>query len=137
MQILISLSSDSIARAIERVFKDPVFWDILGKESVAQAGPFDGGCLICARALLLAFKNGKLVHIARSGQAEHYGVEFDGRIYDFYGAHKNADDWITTFGKKEFLPATSCVVKYGLGKPGEIPDDPAAAKHIADLLKAL
>jgi len=139
------VSKNSIAVSIRLVYKNNEFWRILLEESEAQAGPFDGACLICAKAIIRAAGRGRLVRLMSNlCPEEHYGALIDGAIYDFYGRHSSPKTWIKQFADKESV--VDRVFAYAEGFPGEtesfeggqfepeIPDDPYAEKKIARLL---
>ncbi|MCX7008791.1 MAG: strawberry notch family protein, partial [Kiritimatiellaeota bacterium] len=106
--------------------------------SKADAGPFDGGCLIVAHAFLQLLPQGKLVRMESlvdgQPQAEHYGVRFpDGRILDADGFAADGDAWIKLFSEQELL-RRAAVVKEGW-IPSEAPSDPSAEKKLANVLR--
>ena len=142
----------NIARAIRLVYKNKEFWRIMLEESEAQSGPFDGGCLICAKAIIRAAGGGTLVRLTSGlgNPEEHYGAKIDGGIYDFYGRHGSPKAWIKRFAEKESIVDRVFGYAEGLYSEtegfyeeaegacyeSEIPDDPWAEKKIASLLSA-
>jgi hypothetical protein len=127
-------SGDVVAAAICATYASAAFWDIVVEQSEARAGPFDGACLICAKAIIRAADRGQLVRITYGGQAEHYGAEIDGAIYDFEGRHDSPAAWIEAFATVAGVGRTWGFAR-GLGQAGEIPDDPRAEKAVARLLE--
>ena len=108
-----------------------------------DAGPFDGGCLVCAKALILASDKGTLVRIAsdaNGGQAEHYGAEINGNVYDASGKYANGAAWLANY-KKEVGYKGKPGLRFERGTDAEsnqnwnIVDDPRTAKEIAKLLR--
>jgi hypothetical protein len=113
---------------------DPRFWEVF-----YRFGPCDGGCLIFAKALLLAFGPGKLVRITRTlssgiesyNQTEHYGVVIGDCIYDGEGAYSSPKDWLERFAERENLILKTLSIGEGFDEESEIPDDAAASKLLA------
>lgn len=127
--------NSSIALAIRQVYKHRDFWRILVDESEAQSGPFDGGCLICAKAIIRAAGGGKLVRMTSPQcPAEHFGALIDGAIYDFNGRHGSPGAWIKRFVQKESIMDRVFEYAEGFHDEAEAPDDPQAEKNIARLL---
>ena len=139
-------ATDPLAAAIKRVYKGEPLWDILH-----NYGPFDGGCLICAKALILAAGSGSLMRIVRAeggadgpDQTEHYGAKINGAIYDFAGKFTSPAAWVHHFAEVEAMytgdngePITLYVAE-GL-QPGyrpalDAPDLPEQSQAIAELL---
>lgn len=126
-----------IQHAIEKTYQDEAFWSTLTEKSTAQSGPFDGGCLICAKALIHAFGGGELVRIAselNGGQTEHYGARINGIIYDFDGPANTPTEWIARFVSQEQINDRTCSFDKGYDAETETPDDPVAVKAISRLL---
>lgn len=127
--------NSSIALAIRQVYKNSGLWRILLDESEAQAGPFDGACLICAKAIIRATGCGKLVRLTSDlHPAEHYGALIEGAIFDFDGRHGSPKTWIRRFAEKESVRDRVLGYAEGFDEGTEIPDDPQAEKKIANLL---
>lgn len=128
-------SEGFISDAIIKTYNDDRFWTILLDQSSAQSGPFDGGCLICAKAMMLAFGGGNLGRITSpDGKTQHYGVELNGAIYDFDGRAKTSQEWIDRFMENESISEENWRYSYGIDSTSIIPDDPKSSKLIADLL---
>lgn len=100
--------------------------------SEAGSGPMDGGCLICAKALIMANGKGDLVRLY-SHQTEHYGAMVDGVIYDSDGAHRTEQEWIDNFSKSEMFTGP-LTVEPGHDAESSIPDDPQAVTQLAKVL---
>lgn len=129
---------NEIAFSIKRVFESDSLWSILLNESDVRSGPFDGACLICAKALIRANGNGSLVRIVsdlNDGQTEHYGANIDGDIYDFDGLHGSPSAWIETFAAKENMAGRQLSFAMGWDSESEIPDDPATERKVAALFQ--
>lgn len=125
-----SASTQTLAWAIAKVYRSDALYEVLG-----EVGPFDGGCLICAEALLLQEGQGSLVYIAGpDGRPEHYGALIDGSYWDFAGPAGSPQAWIDRFITQEHLDPEGLQVLEGLGAPGEIPQDPNRSRAVADLL---
>jgi hypothetical protein len=123
--------------AIKKTYKDEKFWSILLDESTAQSGPFDGGCLICARALILACPSAELVRITspcNGGQTEHYGVRLEGLIYDFDGLASSHTEWIDRFKKVELVNDRELGFATGYDPDTPTPDDVRASEQISQLI---
>lgn len=137
---------DPLLQAIQKAYRGNELWDIL-----SPSGPFDGGCLICAQAILMAAGKGELVRIVStfddpsqehelggrpvgSKQTEHYGAQVNGKIYDFGGAFLSAQAWIDFFSSEEHL-YRKLHVESGLDpSDDEIPQDAAKTEAVAKLL---
>jgi hypothetical protein len=129
----------NLETAIKSIIEEHEVWDILIKESKPQAGPFDGGCLICADSIIEAAGSdeGLLVKILNleTGNTEHYGAYVDGEIYDFNGSFENVNDWMEAFRKETVhLKDTLLDVSFGLDQLSEIERDTDASKKIAVLI---
>ena len=132
----IKTASSGIGDVISRAFRTNAVMDVLTNQSVAQSGPFDGGCLIVAKALQLIV-GGNLVRIAsdiNDGQTEHYGLRVGGVIYDADGAYRSSDEWISHFAEIENIKDRTLSFAEGYDGSSEIPDDPKAAKTLASVL---
>lgn len=122
---------------LKELYDSSEFWAVLLGESSAQSGPFDGACLICAKAILLAEQDAKLVRIVsdyNNGQTEHYGARLGGDIYDFGGRHVSPEKWVETFSNSENLGNCTLSVVEGFDSRSDIPDDPRASKRIASMI---
>lgn len=125
-----------IESAIKRVSLSDDFWDVLLDGSTATSGPFDGGCLICAKGIILAF-GGELVRITsplNGGQTEHYGALIDHVIYDFDGPSDSSEGWIERLKNNEQVFDRELRFVFGYDEETATPDDPVAAKRVSMLL---
>lgn len=124
--------------ALTTLYRSPVFWSELIENSRAQAGPFDGGCLVCANAIIEAMGNGEIVRLCSSQrntiQTEHYGACINGVIYDFNGAYTSSDEWITVFSRLEMTGHRSLHYAQGEDVLSDIPNDPHAVERIQRLI---
>lgn len=130
-------SNRGMSADIRRAFRANDTMDVLVNQSFVQSGPFDGGCLIVAKALYHLFPEGELVHIANEfGEAEHYGLRMpDGSVIDAAGVHPSETSWIQ-YMEQEELMKHCCVVQRGIGKDiGLEIDDPAAVKSLIPILR--
>lgn len=130
------------SNAILAAFKSNAVASILQK-SVAKSGPFDGGCLIVAKALVHVAGTGELATIAsnRNGyQTEHYGALIQDAYYDADGGAASFDEWRDRFVDHEGLDMEAGLepVEYyegrGVDEEGDIPDDPRAVKLLTNEL---
>jgi hypothetical protein len=130
-------SERRIDAAIAAVYKDDRLYEALDFGPSNNSGPFDGGCLICAKALIRAFGGGDLVRIVRSNNdmTDHYGARIDGTIYDFLGSASSPAAWLARFKREEHITHKQHFAE-GYDSQSDIPDDPAAEKKIAALLTA-
>jgi len=120
--------------AIKQTYKDDEFWQILLNESNAQSGPFDGGCLICAKAIMNAADGSELVRIVsplNGGQTEHYGVRLSGKVYDFDGIAHSSQQWIDRFQSNESITDRELSFAVGYDSTTQTPDDPRAVRLIS------
>lgn len=125
-------------QAIRRAYKDEKLWEILVNGSRAQSGPFDGACLVCAKAIVNAAGQGDIVRMTsplNGGQTEHYGARVNGLIYDFYGSNQNPQEWIDRFAKEEKINDRWMCFADGLDPNSDIVSDDEASKRVADLIK--
>jgi hypothetical protein len=121
---------------IKTLLLEDSLWEILAV-SKAESGVFDGGCLIFAQALQFIF-GGEVVRLVRTtGVTEHYGLKLKEGIYDGYGLHKTAQDWIFNYKKEEYLPTRDYMVKLGVDTDSEIIQDIKASREIAELIEDL
>lgn len=126
-----------LCRAIKRTYEDDMFWDILVDQSTARSGPFDGGCLICAKAMMLCVDGVELVRITSTlsgGQTEHYGVSYKEKIYDFAGVAHSPAKWLERFRREENIYDRELGFAVGFDLNSEIPDDVRAAKLISQII---
>ncbi len=131
---LSDVKTDPLEAAIKNAYDGNELHRVLN-ESEAQSGPFDGGCLIMAKAIRRANGGGELVRIkSDANEAEHYGTMIDGKIYDADGAHASPEEWIKNFADHENVSDRKLDFATGLVENGEIPDDPRAEKQVAALL---
>ena len=124
-----------LANAIWAVYEDERFWVTILDGS--DSGPFDGGCLICAKAIILAAGAGELVRIVRSERpdtAEHYGARVNGVIYDFDGAAMTPEEWIERFAINEGVRDRPMSFGIGLGDKGDTPEDAVIENKVASML---
>lgn len=127
-------------KVIRADYRNEAIWDVLINESAAKAGPSDGACLICAKAILHDFGRGELVRIvsdANGGQTEHYGALVDGVIYDLEGDCNSPEEWIKRFSELEapYVRGRKLSFAFGLDEKSEIVDDEAASRKVANLMK--
>lgn len=124
--------------AIQAAFQDDRAWKILVEDSCVKAGPFDGGCLVVANAILQAAGHGALVRIASDlNGAEHYGAAVDGLVYDGAGGHASPDAWLTHLVQHELVSGRRLTYAEGLDAAAtEIVADPAAERALSNLLQA-
>ncbi len=105
-------------------------------QDAVGSGPYDGGCLIFAKALIRANGGGELgriVSTANGGQTEHYGALINGKIQDFGGTFASPSKWIANFERREQTGRELSFAK-GYDSKSEIPDEPSAEKEIAAVL---
>jgi len=127
--------SEDLPKALRRVFRGQSLWRALAAVGTQGCGPFDGGCLISAKAMIAAVGHGDLVRIVRDDQTQHYGARIAGAYFDFDGPADTAEQWIQRFAKNEHLEVTGLGFAEGEGQEhGEIPDEPAISTAIAALL---
>lgn len=91
-------SQDDLAAVLDALYIDDSldFHELLLNSKV-QSGPFDGGCLICAKAILSAIGHGELIRVvSRKNEVEHYGALIDGVIYDMSGSFVNEESWLSS-----------------------------------------
>lgn len=120
---------------IKKSFKTNEVMSLL-LDSPAQSGPFDGGCLIVAKALKRIEPDGKIITIESKvedgWQAEHYGLKLNGGVIDADGYAKSPEEWAKRFTKNELLKSPYRVTESLV--PGEATDDPPTEKKLAEVL---
>jgi len=112
-------------------------YTVLDSDDVRAECPFTGGCLVSAKAIIIANGEGSLVRIisdANGGQTEHYGALINGSIFDFDGPADTAEKWIERFRTQERINDRELSYAEGFDSESEIPDSAAASKAIAKLL---
>ncbi len=121
------------ARVIATSYRDDVFWRMLLDQFVG-AGPFDGACLVCAKALILWADQGTLVRLldAKTRVTHHYGVRLGrgGVLFDWLGAHRSGAIWIRRFAKAENIKASLAFAE-GYDGNSDIPEDVWAERALA------
>ena len=124
-----------IVTVIERAKLESEFWTLLDK-SKAQGGPFDGGCLICAKALLSFIGRGHIVRIWNEGKGdtEHYGLWVDTKIYDFDGVYGSSQEWLRHFAREEKVPYRMLSLFTGVDNRADIVSDEDAEARLVELL---
>jgi GNAT superfamily N-acetyltransferase len=133
-----TVTKKDIATAIRRTYKDDSFWDLMVNRSKAQSGPFDGGCLVVAQALVEAFPGAELVRMVsplNGGQTEHYGARIGKYLCDFYGPFDTPKAWIDNFVREESIRDRALSFAEGSNPQAEIVDDPETSSKVAALLK--
>lgn len=125
-------------RIVSAAKRDNEVHRILMEESEARSGPFDGGCLIYAKALQHALGGGELVRLVNpeAGHTDHYGLQTPDGIADASGVYPDAGSWAKAFSKQERLDYPLEFAK-GYDAESEIPDDPHAVKLLAKRLSSL
>lgn len=132
------LGSDAILKVTAKAYEDRAFYEELSKIGV-YPGPFDGACLICAKALQLVF-GGHLVRIVSDfdvAQTEHYGVKIGETIFDMGGAYQSATEWVSWFAKEQFVNDRKLSTAVGLDLDSEIINDDRASKLLANYFDKL
>lgn len=126
-------------KAIRKAYQDDRLWQMLVNNSFAQAGPFDGGCLICAVAIVEAAGQGEIVRMVSgtSGVTQHYGALVNGLIYDFLGSNRTAEEWLQRVGRAENITDRSLLYDTGIDKFSDIVADQKASSEVAHLLGEL
>jgi GNAT superfamily N-acetyltransferase len=133
-----SVTKKDLATAIRRTYKDDAFWELMVNGSKAESGPFDGGCLVAARALIEAFGEGDLVRMVsplNGGQTEHYGVRIGKTICDFSGPFDTPKAWIDHFVREESVRDRALSFAEGFDPQADIVDDPQTSSKVAAILK--
>lgn len=122
-----------VRAGLRRALRDPEIAGLFG-----NVGPFDGGCLAAAKALIVVAQRGDLIRIDSEHGPEHYGARIDGRIHDFSGAYETEQQWLETFRRREAAVVVGRTLRVADGwVDSEIPDRPEATSRIADRLKAI
>ena len=117
---------------------------------LGDAGPLDGGCLVCAKAVIRMADRGQLVRLCSQvpslsdpsrlrAQTDHYGALVNGLIFDGLGMHDSPAAWLQAFTDHLAEFTQPRVMQFVVGydeSDSEIPDEPGAEKEIARLLIA-
>lgn len=97
-------------------------------------GPCDGGCLICAKAIIRALGRGTLVRLVYGPTTQHYGALVDGIVYDAHGSH-SPRTWAKKFAKTELTQVYEYREGYVDEPDSGIPDDlPNLTRMIASII---
>ena len=129
-----AVSIERIGAAVDALAKSKEVRDTLFK-SQAGAGPLDGGCLICAKALIQSAGKGSLLRVVTDeGQSIHYAAKIDGRIVDFSGVYESAGEWLAAYAPTEGLDPQDLTAKSGRDKNDSVADDEKATDVIAEML---
>jgi hypothetical protein len=134
--VMAEITRNRLSNTINAVGDSDAFWELLLEKSEAQSGPFDGGCLIIAKAIILV-AGGSLVRVVsdvNGGQTEHYGALVEGVIFDFDGPTNNSDEWLARFKRNEYIVDRSLSLGHGYDGSSEIPDDPFTSKELSKML---
>lgn len=118
-------------RTLASVKRDDRLWALL--DEAVGAGPCDGGCLICARAIQDVF-GGRIVHLARNGRPDHFGVLIDGCLLDFDGPAADPDFWKARFAELEGVTETLDYIPHPAVST-DIPNDPTTINALARLIR--
>ena len=117
---------------VSKAFQTDDVIDVL-LDSRAESGPFDGGCLIVARALQNVY-GGELVYLHSEVGVEHYGVRLpNGTYLDADGVANTEEEWISRFQEAELVDR-EMEVRDGYAA-GEALDDPQAVKKLTKILR--
>lgn len=133
---------DYLDFAIKETYANDEFWKVI-LDSTASAGPFDGGCLICAKAIVAAAGRGEIVRIVsdlNDRQTEHYGVRICSSIFDFGGRHESPDAWIKWLAEEEGITDRTLSFAEGMGPESPescIVSDRAAENAIAGMIRGV
>ena len=128
---------DQLDFAITETYANDDFWKVI-LDSTASAGPFDGGCLICAKAIVAAAGRGEIVRIVsdlNDGQTEHYGVRICSKIFDFGGRHESPDAWIKWLAEEEGITDRTLSFAEGVSRESCILSDCTAENAIAGMIR--
>ena len=105
------------------------------------SGPFDGGCVVFARALQMKFGGNIVVLVGHAQQdtnevAQHAVIRLDDRLMDADGPAM-PKDFVRRFSKNELAHAGGSITGVRELQPGDLPDAPRdeeVSKEIAKLL---
>lgn len=121
--------------AIRRLMADDKFWELLIEDSLSRSGPFDGSCLICAKAIIHACNEGSLVRmVCNNDLTQHYGARLRDKIYDFGGEYDSPEDWITRVTEAENMTSMIVRCEEGFDDDSEIPDDTYTQRKVTTML---
>lgn len=137
LSVRVKRELDQLDFAIKETYANDDFWKVI-LDSTASAGPFDGGCLICAKAIVAAAGRGEIVRIVsdlNDGQTEHYGVRICSEIFDFGGRHESPDAWIKWLAEEEGITDRTLSFAEGMGTELCILSDCTAENAIAVMIR--
>lgn len=126
---------DTTTKLLQRAQRDHRIASILGSGGL-NCGPFDGGCLIVARALIKAAGRGQLARLDSQHGPEHFGAFIDGRFMDLSGAYESGNAWAAAIARQELIGDRLLVVRLGFAQ-SEFPDPPAVSNEIAVRLRQI
>lgn len=131
-----------LGKEIKKAFRQDDVMGIL-LNSPLQSGPFDGGCLVVAKALCSLFPEFKLVVLVRRAEGktrilDHYAAMCpDGGLIDADGYASSPANFIKRFIKNEHLKHahTSYVVEPGFPNLSPDIDYPRTVKDLVRVLR--
>ena len=129
MSSTVQHDTTSPTRVTTLLMQDRVY-GVLHKHT--STGPFDGGCVIYAKALKAVF-GGVMVSLIRSnGTADHAAVLIDDILYDFAGGLP-INKFVERFNENELAKVTS----FRNYTPSDLPDAPRNATAVDELVVIL
>ncbi len=125
--------TDKLEQSIRKTYCSKQFWEAL--DQTVKAGPFDGGCLVCALALNEAAGEGEIVRIVdeTTGITHHYGLRIGGTVYDFDGSC-NSRTWVQRFARNENISGRPLSIMTGIDQRSSITNNRKAVREIAKLI---
>lgn len=124
---------DSLERGLRFAYMTKGFWMVM--DGKVKAGPFDGGSLVCANAIMLSVGEGDIVRIvdANTGETFVYGVEIDGAIYDFDGAF-NSVSWVEKLIRTENVRGKELKVARGVDDSSSAKENESASLQVMEII---
>ena len=97
-----------------------------------QCGPFDGGCLVVARALQRVMGDGDIHVLIGRGVAQHAVLSWGGMLIDAAGP-RTPQKMLARFSKTELVEVTT----HRMMLPGDVPEAPCTDELVLLVVAAL
>lgn len=108
-----------MAKSIRSLYDGKALWQVLVNETKVGAGPFDGCCLICAKAIIRAAGRGELVRIVAASDwqvAKYRAQGYDGAIFAPDKDDFTKRGWL---GSVQIVAFNANQVKSAIGNTGD------------------
>jgi hypothetical protein len=135
--VLSNTTPHALGEFLKWQFTTDAVMNLLVNSHVAS-GPFDGGCLVVARAIIEFVGEGNIVRMVSNinhGQTEHYGALVRNRIYDADGMHVTWQMWTQHFAEVEHVHDRQLGYAEGIDPLSSIMDSDTLVAQLQALLR--